>query len=172
MTRLLKLSLFTSLALMACSQASEAPRVSADVVTEIALSDVPQSVQAVVTAARADFTMTEVLKKERGERVYYDVEGELASGEEIEFDVLMTEAGPQIVEIQRDILWAQVPAGARALVDGANKDGADIVRVIESRQTDDSIIYEIFIAGHKSDPRFEAQVKDGKATLLPERWEH
>ena len=172
MTRLLKLSLFTSLVLMACSQASEAPRVSADVVTEIALSDVPQSVQAVVTAARADFTMTEVLKKERGERVYYDVEGELASGEEIEFDVLMTEAGPQIVEIQRDILWAQVPAGARALVDGANKDGADIVRVIESRQTDDSIIYEIFIAGHKSDPRFEVQVKDGKATLLPERWEH
>ena len=172
MTRLLKLSLFASLALIGCSQASEAPRVSADVVTEIALGDVPQSVQAVVKAARPDFTMAEVLKKERGDRTYFDVEGELASGEEIEFDILMTESGPQIVEIQRDILWTQVPAASRALVDGANKDRHEIVRVIESRQTDDSIIYEIFIEGHKSAPRFEVQVKDGSAALLPERWEH
>ncbi len=171
MTHILKLSLLTSLALIGCSKA-EAPRVSADVVTEIALPDVPQSVQELVKAARADFTMTEVLKKERDERIYYDVEGELASGEEIEFDVLMTKAGPQIVEIQRDILWAQVPEEARALVGAANQDGLEIVRVIESRQTDDSIIYEVFIAGHKSDPRFEVQVKDGAPALLPERWEH
>lgn len=172
MTRPVTLSLILVMALTACSQQAEAPRANADVVTEIALADVPQSVQALVTTARSDFTMSEVLKKERGDRVYYDVEGELASGEEIEFDVLMTASGPQIVEIQRDILWTQVPADARAIVDSANKDGLEVVRVIESAQTDSSIIYEIFIAGHKSAPRFEVQVKEGQSALLPERWEH
>ena len=42
----------------------------------------------------------------RDGRVYYDVEGELPGDVEIEFDVLMTEQGPKIVEIQRDIVWS------------------------------------------------------------------
>jgi len=73
---------------------------------------------------------------------------------------------------QRDILWNQVPSHAREVVKAGNKDDLKIVRVIESTQTDESIIYEIFVEGHKSDPRFEAQVKDGEAKLLTSRWKH
>jgi len=160
-----------SFAAPGCSKA-DAPRASADEVTEIELADVPQSVQTLVLSARDGFEMVEVLKKVRGDRTYYDVEGELPSGDEIEFDVLMTAAGPEIVEIQRDILWSQVPQDARAVVQGANKDALEIARIIESIQTDESIIYEIFVAGHKSDPRFEVQVKNGVSKLLTSRWEH
>ena len=154
-----------------CTQ-SEAPRASTDEVTEIALPDVPKSVSDVVMAARDDFTMTEVLKKVRDGRVYYDVEGELPGGAEIEFDVLMTSDGPQIVEVQRDIAVADLPVDVRRLVDGANKDALNLVRVIESTQTDSSIIYEVFVDGQKSDPRFEVQVTEGVSKLLTSRWEH
>jgi len=45
--------------------------------------------------------------------------------------------------------------------------------VIESVQTsDNSIIYEMFVADHPSEPRYEVQISDGKATLLAERAEH
>jgi len=155
----------------ACSK-SEAPRASAEEITEIPLADVPQSVTQLVLAQRSGFEMEEVLKKTRDGRIYYDVEGELPNGEEIEFDVLMTDTGPQIVEIQRDITWTEVPKQARKVVTTTNTELLEIVRIIESIQTDDSIIYEVFVAGHKSDPRFEVHVKQGKAELLKSRWKH
>jgi len=172
----MKKSILSAFVILSCTVAacskSEPPRASATEVTEIQLSDVPKSVVSLVNAERSGFTMVEVLKKVRDGRTYYDVEGELPSGDEIEFDVLMTDAGPEIVEIQRDIVWSQVPKKARAVVKAANTDELEIVRIIESAQTDDSIIYEIFVAGHKSDPRFEAQMKDGQAKLLTSRWKH
>jgi len=172
MMKSIKLTLITlSCLLMSCSQA-DAPRSNAAVTTEVALSDVPQSVKDVVKAARADFQMSEVLKKVRDGRVYYDVEGELPGDVEIEFDVLMTEQGPKIVEIQRDIVWSDVPSNARKVVDVANKGNLEIVRIIESVQTDNSIIYEVFVAGHSDGPRFEVQAKAGEVNLLPERWKH
>jgi hypothetical protein len=57
-------------------------------------------------------------------------------------------------------------------VDAANKESAQIVRVIESTQTDGAIIYEVFIEGHSSDPRFEIYSKEGEFKLLSTRWEH
>jgi len=72
-------------------------------VSEVALADVPAEVSDMVTTAYPNFTIKEVLKKERDNKTYFDVEGELQGGNEIEFDVLMTDAGPEIVEIQRDI---------------------------------------------------------------------
>ena len=107
--------------LIACS-AADAPSSQTDDVTEIALADVPADVTKVVMAQSPDFKMAEVLKKRRDGRIYYDVEGELPNGDEIEFDVLMTESGPKVVEIQRDILWGATPAPVRAVVDKANSD--------------------------------------------------
>ncbi|MEP6342569.1 MAG: hypothetical protein ABJ275_04575 [Maricaulaceae bacterium] len=166
-------AIFFTASLMACAAETEAPRPSAAEVTNIALADVPENVKAAASAMRADFTMTEVLRKRRDDRVYFDVEGELPNGDEIEFDILMTDAGPQVVEIQRDISWETVPKDARDLVNGASKDGAAVARIIESQQTEDgSIIYEVFIEGKPSDPHFEVQVKDGQALLLKQRAIH
>jgi len=123
------LPLVAACVISACSK-SEAPRASATEVTEVALADVPQTVNAVVSAARAEFTAKEVLKKVRDGRVYYDVEGELPNGDEIEFDVLMTESGPEIVEIQRDLNWGDVPLNAKAEVAKGNVEGLEVVRLI------------------------------------------
>ena len=142
-------------------------------VSEIALSDVPEDVSEMVTTAYPNFTIKEVLKKDRDGKTYFDVEGELTGGSEIEFDVLMTDAVPGIVEIQRDIRWVFTPQSARDLVDEANTENLEIVRVIESVQTaDNSIIYEIFVADHPTAPSFEVQIKDEVATLLAERAVH
>ena len=163
---------FAAACLVANCTKSDAPRASATEVTEIALSDVPQTVRALVSTTRPEFETTEVLKKVRDGRIYYDVEGELPNGDEIEFDVLMTENGPQIVEIQRDLNWDAIPLVAQAAADDANADNLEVVRIIESIQTDSSIIYEFFVAGHPSDPRFEVQVQDGVAKILTARWQH
>ena len=153
--------------------ANTAPRKSAVEITEIPLADVPEEITTMVTAAYPGFTPVEVIRKIRDGKTYYDVEGELKGGSELEFDVLLTDAGPEIVEIQRDIDSRLIPTNAREVLDAANSENLEIARVIESVQTNDnSIIYEIFVEGHPSDPRFEVQVIGEDATLLAERAEH
>jgi len=173
-------TLAVSCLLASCSQGNnteaENTRAPATLTTEIAISDLPQSVTDAVIAKRADFQIIEVLKKVRDGRTYYDVEGQLPDDTELEFDVLMTAGGPQIVEIQRDILWTQVPEKAQAIVNAANTDTLKIVRIIESVQLDNSIIYEVFVADKPSGPYFEVQrsTTQGAETfkLLSQRWKH
>lgn len=113
----------------------------------------------------------EIQKKTRDGKVYYDIEGELSDGSELEFDVLMTPAGPEIVEIQRDLAFEVIPASVQGLVLKAS--GGDMpARIIESVQVDDSIIYEFFLEGKPKDPAFEVKFSGGEASLLTERWEH
>ena len=153
---------------------AEKSRPAADSNVEIKLSDVPENVSDLVAEYSPEFTMAEVIKKTRDGRTYFDVEGALAGGEEIEFDILMTGNGPKIVEIQRDIAWNMVPQASRAVVMKANADNREIVRVIESKQAGtDRIIYEIFIDGKPSEPHFEVSVEGSNAPeLLKSRWEH
>tara|TARA_R110000803_G_scaffold200927_1_gene265559 strand:- start:178 stop:753 length:576 start_codon:yes stop_codon:yes gene_type:complete len=140
-------------------------------ITDLSVSEIPEAVRAVVMAAVPDLTVSGAQRKAREGRVYFDVEGELPDGSEIEFDILETDTGPEIVEIQRDLDWADVPALARDAAIAAKADVAP-VRVIESRQTDDSIIYELFADGQPADPAMEVHVKDGVAEVLSERWPH
>ena len=139
--------------------------------TEIAPSDLPASVVKVISAERPEFSVEEVLKKVRDGRIYYDVEGELSDGSELEFDVLMTDAGAQIVEIQRALDWGDVPADIKAIALEAS-DGAEPVRIIESLQTDGAVIYELFAEGQPADPAWEVRLYGGQAELLTERWMH
>jgi hypothetical protein len=169
----LKYAVLAAAAISLCACANPSSDVhDKDNTTEIALKDVPSSILALVNDTQPDFVVLEVLKKERGGRVYYDVEGELADGNEIEFDILMNADGPKIVEIQRDIAWSSVPEPARALVDGSNKNNDKVSRVIESIQTDGAIIYEIFVEGKSSAPRFEVWSRESNFKLLSTRWEH
>lgn len=154
--------------------ASESPRVGADEITKIALGDVPSEVRIAVMAASPEFEMVEVVKKRRAGRTYFDVEGELPNGQEIEFDVLMTGSGPEIVEVQRDLPLSTVPQTVRDVLEKGNLDNLKVVRVIESRQADgDTIIYEFFVVDHPSEPRFEVSVSgDNSPKLLKTRWKH
>ena len=107
----------------------------------------------------------------RDGRIYYDVEGSLLDGSEIEFDILLTEQGPEIVEIQRDMPWADVPASVRAAAEAAAP-GMLPARVIESRQPDGAVIYELFAPGAPADPAMEVSLIGGVAAVLAERWPH
>ncbi len=131
----------------------------------------PSGLLELIAAERPGFVYGEHERKDRDGRTYYDVEGRLQNGEEIEFDILMTPQGPQIVEIQRDLDWDDVPAAVQALALGGSG-GAIPVRTIESVQTDGAVIYEVFAAGQPAEPAQEIRVKAGEVESLTERWPH
>lgn len=156
-----KIALATALTLLAAGCA-----------TPSATSIVPDDVRAAALAVRPGMTITEAELKEREGRRYYDVEGTMPDGAEIELDMLETPQGWQVVEIQRDIVWADAPDSVRAAA-AAKRPGFVPVRVIESAQADGSaVIYELFAEGQPATPALEVIVKDGQASVLTEAWPH
>lgn len=139
--------------------------------SDVAAADLPPALRALVEREVPGMTIDEAERKEREGRVYYDVEGRRADGSEVELDVLQEGETFRVVEIQRDIAWNDAPEAARAAA--AAKPGAFAPeRVIESRQTDGSVIYELFAPGRKDEPAMEVRIRDGKAEVLGERWAH
>jgi len=149
------LALATALA----SPALAEPKVAADAV--------PPGVTAAVHAAQPGLKVVQAELKEREGRRYYDVEGVLPDGSGLELDLLQTGETWTVVEIQRDISWSDAPATVRAAA-GA----VEPARVIESRQTDGSVVYELFAAGKPQTPSLEVMLKDGEARVLQETWPH
>jgi hypothetical protein len=139
-------------------------------ITEVAPKDLPAAVVAVVKAAAPAMTIKEAELKERADRRYYDVEGVMPDGSEIEFDLLEKNGAWEVVETQRDIAWASAPKLVRDTA--ASGKAITPVRVIESKQTDGMVIYELFAAGKPDDPSMEVSLKDGKAKVLTEVWPH
>jgi hypothetical protein len=142
-------------------------------VTEVAVKDIPAAVVTVVKAAAPGMTIKEAELKERADRRYYDVEGVMPDGSEIEFDLLEKNGGWEIVETQRDVAWTSAPQLVRdAAAAAASGKAIKPVRVIESKQTDGMVIYELFAAGKPVEPSMEVSLKDGKAKVLAEVWPH
>lgn len=141
-------------------------------ITPVAAADVPADVVAVVTAAAPGLKILEAELKVREDRRYYDVEGVLPDGAEIEFDLLEADGKWKIVETQRDIAWTATPQPVRdAAVKAAPKVAP--VRVIESTQNDGTVIYELFAEGQPKTPALEVSwKKGGTAKVLTEAWPH
>jgi hypothetical protein len=156
-------SLATALALLAALPAAA---------QKVAAAQLPKDVAAKVAAAAPGLTIVEAELKEREGRRYYDVEGKLADGSELELDLLETPQGWTVVEIQRDVAWSAVPKAARDAATPAWKAATPPVRVIESKQTDGQIIYELFAAGKPKTPALEVAFNDGVAKVLTEVWPH
>lgn len=96
----------------------------------------------------------------------YEVTGTL-DGQEYEFDLMGPEGGWRVVEIQRDIAWADAPEPVRAAFATAPS-AFEPARVIESRQpADGSIIYEVFAPGAADAPALEIRLLDGEAAIMP-----
>lgn len=152
-------------ALFACApEAPPAPVEAPDAAAVV--TEVPPAVLAAATAALPGFVLVEATRKERDGRVYFDVEGARADGAEVELDLLETPGGWEVVEIQRDIDWAQAPDAVRTAA--ADARGAfEPVRVIESTQAaDGSVIYELFKPDRPEAPSLEVRFVDGAATVL------
>lgn len=140
-------------------------------ITPVAAKDLPAAVVAVVKGAAPGMTIKEAELKERENRRYFDVEGVMPDGSEIEFDLIEKDGVWAIVETQRDIAWSDAP---KLVQDAAAASGKAItpVRVIESKQNDGMVIYELFAAGKPKDPSMEVSFKDGQAKVLTEVWPH
>lgn len=143
------------------------------VISNVAATELPAGLAALVEATVPGMTVTEAERKEREGRIYYDVEGTKADGSEIEIDVLQGADGKlSAVEVQRDIDWATAPEQVRAAA-AAKKDAFTPERVIESRQVEGGeTIYELFAPGKPKEPAMEVRWQNGKAEVLGERWAH
>lgn len=140
-------------------------------ISKVAAADLPPGVRDAVLAKVPGMTIAEAERKERGGKIFYDVEGTRADGSEVELD-LIEEAGKyRVVEMQRDIAWADAPAPVRAAA-GAAADAFTPARVIESTQEDGMVVYELFAPGKADEPAAEVNWKDGKAVLRSERNEY
>jgi hypothetical protein len=141
---------------------------------QTALANVPSEVLAAARAAQPTMRFAQAEAEVRDGRNYYDVAGTLPDGSEIELDILQGPRGWAVVETQRDIAFAAAPEAVRAA--SAKADAAFAPeRVIESRQADGIVIYELF--GPKpqggGEPR-KVEIKyDGRtAELLTKEWAH
>jgi hypothetical protein len=143
----------------------------ATTVTKVDAASLPPEVVNVVMSAVPGMQIEGAERKEREDRVYYDVEGRRSDGSEVELDVLQEGSNYQVVEIQRDLSWSEAPEAARAAA-AASEKTFEPVRVIESTQTDGSVIYELFAQGKPDKPALEVRVADGKAEVLKEEWMH
>ena len=162
--------------LLVCACGSEAvqtEKISTSGKSDVPLAQVPAEVLATATAARAGFTAQEAEREIREDREYYDIEGKLADGTEVEFDIMRDGAGWKVVEVQRDIAFEAAPKQVRESA-AATAPGFVPTRVIESSQSDGVVIYELF-GPEASDPQGKKiEVKwDGRsAEVLTREWAH
>lgn len=139
----------------------------------VALADVPPAVLAAAAAARPGFTAAEAEAETREGRLYFDIGGRLADGSEVEFDIMEEGGRWRVVETQRDIAYPAAPAPVRAAA--ARHDAALApTRVIESRQEDGLILYELY-APRGGDPqgrKVEVKWDGARAEVLTKEWAH
>ena len=138
---------------------------------EVAAADLPPALRELAEKSVPGIVIAEAERKEREGRIYYDIEGKRSDGSEVELDVLQEGSGFKLVEIQRDIAWADAPAAAQSAA-RAQKGAFVPERVIESTQTDGSVIYELFAPSRKDEPAMEVKMAGGKAEVLTRRWQH
>lgn len=131
---------------------------------EVPLRDVPEDVLAAAKAAQPGFTPAEAESETRDGRRYFDVGGKLADGSDIEFDIMEEGGRWRVVETQRDIRLDAAPEAVRK---AAGTFPAR--RVIESRQADGLVVYELYDAQKR-----KLEIKwDGKsAEVLTKEWTH
>jgi hypothetical protein len=134
----------------------------------VAAADLPAGAREAVLARVPGMTIAGAERKRRDGMTFYDVEGTRPDGSEVELDLLEETGRFTVVEVQRDIAWAEAPAAVIAAAKAA-PDAFEPVRVIESTQADGAVIYELFAAGKPGEPAAEIDWKDGKAALRRER---
>ena len=140
-------------------------------IDDVAAADLPPAVRDAVLAKVPGMKIAEAERKERDGKIFYDVEGTRPDGSPVELDLIEEAGAFRVVEMQRDIAWADAPAPVRAVA-GAAADAFTPARVIESTQEDGTIVYELFAPGKADEPAAEVNWKDGKAVLRTERNEY
>jgi hypothetical protein len=152
----------------------QAGRVKTSGKEQTALAAVPKEVLDAARSAQPTMSFTEAEAEVRDGRNYYDLGGRLPDGSEIELDLLQERNGWIVVETQRDIAFASAPEPVRAASLQADPTFAP-ARVIESRQNDGVVIYEVFgppPTGGGDPRKIEIKFDGNKAELLTKEWAH
>jgi len=136
------------------------------------VSQIPVSAMNEIKTIKPDFVVEEAEKEFKHGNVYLDIEGE-AGGQEIEFDMLQTESGWKVVEVQRDLTWESVP---KDVAEALKTDSPEFMpkRIIESVQYGTDItIYEFYaVDADGKESRKEVKVEKGVVSVLDEEWTH
>jgi hypothetical protein len=167
-------------ALTACG--GEAPQTKADSAdakvqtsgkVDVPLNEVPAEVLAAATAEQPGFKAAEAEAETRDGRRYFDVGGKLADGSEVEFDIMEEGRRWRVVETQRDIDFSAAPAPVRQ-ASAAHDASFAPTRVIESKQQDELVLYELYAAANGDPQGRKVEIKwDGKnAEVLQKEWAH
>ncbi|HEX8381722.1 MAG TPA: hypothetical protein VF619_14365 [Allosphingosinicella sp.] len=159
------------LALIGCGQSAAPPgdgSAANKVVTsgkrDVPLAGVPPEVLTAATASQPGFVPAEAEAETRDGRDYFDIGGRLADGSEIEFDIVRQGAGWEVVETQRDIALAAAPQAVRSAAEGFAA-----IRVIESRQKDGLVIFELYDSKQR---KLEIKWDGRSAERLTAEWAH
>lgn len=152
---------------------SQAAKVETSGKEDVPLKEVPAEVMAAATSAQPGFTATEAEAETREGRRYFDIGGKLADGSEVEFDIMEENGRWRVVETQRDIDFSAAPAQVRE-ASAAHDATLEPTRVIESKQGDGVVIYELYAAADGDPQGRKVEVKwDGsKAEILTREWAH
>ena len=163
----------TLLALSACSAEHEDGRkVDASGKEDTALESLPEEVIATALAARPELSINEAEYETRDGNEYYDVEGTMPDGSELELDMTLVDGVWTVVEFQRDIGMDLVPEMVAAALVAGVPDWTP-TRIIESDQGDGTVIYEFFGPGTDDElEKREVKWSDGMAELLVDEWAH
>src|SRR3546814_3688295 len=78
--------------------------------------------------------IAEAERKERDGKIFFDVEGTRPDGSPVELDLIEETGQYRVVEMQRDIAWADAPAPVRSAERGV---GTECVRTCRSRWSPD-----------------------------------
>lgn len=137
------------------------------------IADIPANALNAIKAIQPNFVVGEAEKEFKNGNTYLDLEGKLADGSEIEFDILKTNKGWKVVEIQRDLDWQQLPEMVSVAVLNDSEDFS-AKRIIESIQHGTDItVYELYtVDASGKEIRKEVKVENNIAMVLDEEWQH
>ncbi|TNE60882.1 MAG: hypothetical protein EP335_17750 [Alphaproteobacteria bacterium] len=138
----------------------------------VPIAEVPVEVLTAAKLKRPGMTFEKAEEEKKGGNHYFDIEGKDADGNEIELDMVLTDTGWQVVEIQRDLAWDDVPAAVRETLT-AHVPGVQPARIIESDQDNGTIIYEFFTRdAHGKEAKYEVKLTGGETEFLKDEWQH
>ena len=163
----------TLLAISACStEHEEGRKVDASGKEDAALESLPKDVIAAALAARPELSINGAEYETRDGNEYYDVEGTMPDGSELELDMTLVGGVWTVVEFQRDIGMDSVPEMVGAALTAGVPDWIP-TRIIESDQGDGTVVYEFFGPGTDDElEKHEVKWTDGVAELLVDEWAH